>query len=152
MKPRPELNVAEVIAMIFDIEHKLCIQCLSYGLYDKSNKEYITMKNKDVSYDYSEAYDNRCKYRYTHSSYLTDDIVVYLLKHHGELYFPMLKKNTQKAYVAQFNVTELISKYGENYSVTPDTYFQQNFCWETKKKKYSKQCEGQLVLPFLEME
>lgn len=150
---RPELNVAEVIAMILDIETKIGVRCLSYGLYDKANKEYITIKNKDTNYDYSEAYNNRCKYRYTHNEFLTSNTIVYLLKHHGELYFPMLKKGTQKAYVAQFDVTELIAKYGEDYSVTPDTYFTEKFCWGTKKKKKAnKQCEGQLVLPFLEME
>ena len=150
---RPEINVAEVIAMILKIESEIGVQCLSYGLYDKTNKEYITIRNKDINHDYAEAYDNRCKFRYTHDKSLNDDVVIYLLKHHGELYFPMLKKNTQKAYIAQFDVTELISKYGENYSVTPDTYFQQKFCWKAKKKKKAnKQCEGQLVLPFLEME
>ena len=61
----------------------------------------------------------------------------------------MLKKNTQKAYVAQFDVTELVTKYGENYSVTPDTYFKDKFCWPIKKD--NKQCEGQLVLPLAEM-
>ena len=62
----------------------------------------------------------------------------------------MLKKNTQKAYVAQFDVSELISKYGENYSVTPDKYFAEKFCWVTSKKETNQQFE-QMVLPLESM-
>lgn len=150
---RPEINLAEVVAMILDIESSINVKCLSYGLYDKTNKEYISESNKDINFDYHEAYENKFRFKYTYDKSLKENNIIYLLKHHGEIYFPMLKKNTQKAYIAQFDVTELISKYGENYSVTPDTYFQQKFCWKTKKKKKAnKQCEGQLVLPFLEME
>ena len=147
---RPELNLTEVIAMILDIESTIGVTCLSYGLYDKTNKEYITESNKDTCFDYHETYEQKCRFRYTHSLSLMDNSVIYLLKHHGELYFPMLKKNTQKAYVAQFDVTELITKYGENHFVTPDKYFTEFFCKETKKKA-NKQCEGQLVLPLAEM-
>ena len=146
---RPELNISEVIGMILDIQSVVGVTCLSYGLYDKTNKEYITDENKGISYDYYEAYTNRCKFRYTHNSSLKENYIIYLLKHHGEIYFPMLKKDTQKAYVAQFDIVELINKYGENYSVTPDTYFKNKFCWSTKKD--NKQCEGQLVLPLDEM-
>ena len=148
MKP---LNLAQVIGLILKVQDDIGIKCLSYGLYDKTNKEYITDQNKSISYDYYEAYDNRCRFRYTHDESLTDDIVIYLLKHHGEIYFPMLKKNDQKAYVAQFDVMELLSKYGEKHSVTPDTYFKDKFCWSTPKKKPSKQCEGQLSLPLENM-
>ena len=64
----------------------------------------------------------------------------------------MLKKNTQKAYVAQFDVSELISKYGENYSVTPDKYFAEKFCWVTSKsKKETNQQFEQMVLPLESM-
>ena len=143
---KPKLNLGEVIGMFLDIESNIGVKCLSYGLYDKTNKEYITKANAD-NFDYIEAYNNKAKYRYTYDTKLDDNVVVYLLKHHGELYFPMLKKNTQKAYVAQFDITELISKYGEECSVTPDTYFKERFCWtEKKQKKYE-----QMVLPLNEM-
>lgn len=148
MSNRPELNLPQVIAIILDIESNIGVSCLSYGLYDKVNKEYITEANKGISFDYSEAYDNKCKFRYTHDKSLMDNNIIYLLKHHGEIYFPMLKKNTQKAYVAQFDVTELLSKYGENHSVTPDKYFTEKFCWGTGSNKKSKQCEGQLSFNF----
>ena len=120
---RPELNLAEVIAMILEIEASINVKCLSYGLYDKTNKEYITESNSNNCFDYKEAYDNKSKFRYTYDKKLKDNAVVYLLKHHGELYFPMLKKGTQKAYVAQFDVTKLIAKYGEKHFVTPDKCF-----------------------------
>lgn len=132
---RPELNLAEVIAMILDIESCINVKCLSYGLYDKTNKEYINKTNKDISFDYHEAYEDKLRFKYTYDKSLKEDSIVYLLKHHGEIYFPMLKRNTQKAYVAQFDVLELISKYGENYSVTPDKYFTEKFCWVVPKKK-----------------
>ena len=35
---RPEINLAEVVAMILDIESSINVKCLSYGLYDKTNK------------------------------------------------------------------------------------------------------------------
>lgn len=144
---KPRLNLAEVIGMFLDIESDIGVKCLSYGLYDKANKEYINKANANINFDYAEAYENKAKYRYTYDTKLNDNIVVYLLKHHGEIYFPMLKKNTQKAYVAQFDVTELISKYGEEYSVTPDTYFKEKFCWvEKKQEKYE-----QMVLPLESM-
>lgn len=143
---KPKLNISEVIGLILKLEHELGIKCLSYGLYDKANKEFITTENMGNSYDYYNAYDNRCKYRYTHHESLLENPTVYLLQHHGEIYFPMLMKGTQKAYVAQFDVSELLSKHGEKCSVTPDTYFKEKFCWSTTKKK-SKQCEGQIILP-----
>ena len=145
---KPILNIAEIISLILKIESQVGVKCLSYGLYDKQNKEYITRENMDKSYDYYNAYDNRCKYRYTYSESLTDNPTIYLLQHHGEIYFPMLMKGTQKAYVAQFDITELLSKHGERCSVTPDSYFKEKFCWSTPKKKASKQCEGQLTLQF----
>lgn len=148
---KPQLNIAQVISLILKTEAEIGVKCLSYGLYDKTNKEYITEQNANICYDYYEAYDNRCRFRYTHDEFLMDNPVIYLLKHHGELYFPMLKRNTQKAYVAQFDVSELISKYGQNHSVTPDTYFKDKFCWPSAKKKSSKQCEGQLTLPIAEI-
>lgn len=147
---KPELNVAQVVGLILKIQSDINVTCLSYGLYDKTNKEYITERNKGISYDYYEAYDNMYRFRYTHDESLLDNAVIYLLKHHGEIYFPMLKKNTQKAYVAQFDVTELLAKYGQNHSVTPDTYFRDKFCWPSAKKK-SNQCAGQLSLPLAEM-
>ena len=147
---RPELNISEVIGFILTTEAKIGVTCISYGLYDKTNKEYITQENKHICFDYHEAYDNRCRFRYTHDESLMDNAIVYLLKHHGEIYFPMLKKNTQKAFVAQFDVSELLSKYGEKYSVTPDTYFKEKFCWPSVKKS-SKQCVGQLMLPLEQM-
>lgn len=147
---RPELNIAQIVAMILDIESKIGVKCLSYGLYDKTRKEYITESNKNSCYEYYEAYEHKFMYRYTHDNSLMDNAVIYLLKHHGEIYFPMLKKGTQKAFVAQFDVIELLSKYGQNHSVTPDKYFTEKFCWNIKKT--SKQCVGQLVLPLAEME
>ena len=146
---RPEINLAEVVAIILDIESSINVKCLSYGLYDKTNKEYISESNKDISFDYHEAYENKFRFKYTYDKSLKENNIIYLLKHHGEIYFPMLKKNTQKAYVAQFDVSELISKYGENYSVTPDKYFAEKFCWS---KKNNKQCEGQLILSLSEMQ
>ena len=149
---KPELNLTEVIAMILEIEASINVKCLSYGLYDKANKEYITESNKDISFDYHEAYENKFRFKYTYDKSLKENNIIYLLKHHGEIYFPMLKRNTQKAYVAQFNVSELISKYGENYSVTPDKYFTEKFCWVTPKKeeKTNQQFE-QMVLPLENM-
>lgn len=144
---KPEINVAEVIAMILDIESDIGIECLSYGLYDKTNKEFITEDNANINFDYKEAYDNKSKFRYTYDKKIKDNAITYLLKHHGELYFPMLKKNTQKAYVAQFDVTELITKYGEKHFVTPDKYFLDKFCFlEKKQEKYE-----QMVLPLESM-
>ena len=149
---RLEINLAEVVAMILDIESSINVKCLSYGLYDKTNKEYISESNKDISFDYYEAYENKFRFKYTYDKSLKENNIIYLLKHHGEIYFPMLKKNTQKAYVAQFDVSELISKYGENYSVTPDKYFAEKFCWVTSKKeeKTNQQFE-QMVLPLENM-
>lgn len=142
---RPEINLTQVITMILDIESSINVKCLSYGLYDKTNKEFINEFNKGKSFDYHEAYENKFKFRYTYANSLKDNYIIYLLKHHGEIYFPMLKKNTMKAYVAQFDITELVSKYGQNYSITPDKYFEDKFCWD------KKQCKGQLVLPLAEM-
>lgn len=149
-KQRPELNLSQVIAMILQIESDIKVPCLSYGLYDKADKTYITIENKDTCFDYHEAYDNRCKFRYTHDASVKDNAVIYLLKHHGEIYFPMLKRNTQKAYVAQFDVDKLLELYGANCNTTPDQYFKEKFCWETKTaaSKSSKQCAGQLSLVF----
>lgn len=144
---RPELNLTEVIAMILEIEASINIKCLSYGLYDKANKEYITESNKGDSFDYHEAYENKFRFKYTYQKSLKENNIIYLFKHHGEIYFPMLKKNTQKAYVAQFDVTELITKYGEKHFVTPDKYFLDKFCFlEKKQEKYE-----QMVLPLNEM-
>ena len=44
----------------------------------------------------------------------------------------------------------VISKYGENYSVTPDKYFAEKFCWVTSKKETNQQFE-QMVLPLESM-
>ena len=148
---KPQLNIAEVVSLILKIEADINIKCLSYGLYDKTNKEYITEENMKYSYDYYDAYDNRCRFRYTHDASLMENTIIYLLKHHGEIYFPMLKRGTCKAYVAQFDTTELLSKYGEKCSITPDAYFKDKFCWYTPKKKPSKQCVGQLSLPLENM-
>lgn len=144
---RPEMNIVEVVTMILDIEKELGVKCLSYGLYDKTFKKYITEDNKNESFDYRDAFDNRYRLRYT-CKFTKDNIVLYLLKHHGELYFPMLKKGTQKAYIAQFDVKELFTKYESNCSITPSKYFMENynFVWTDKK-----QCKGQLVLPLSEM-
>lgn len=145
---RPELNLSQVVGMILKIESDIKVPCLSYGLYDKEDKVYITARNKDTCFDYNEAYDNRCRFRYTHDTRMNDNIIVYLLNHHGELYFPMLKKNTQKAYVAQFDMNALLELYGSKYDTTPDQYFKNQFCWQTKVTKKSDQCEGQLELVF----
>ena len=128
----PMLSLTEVIGTILKIEHQTGVKCLSYGLYDKANKEYITSQNMHKSCDYCKAYDNRCKYRYTHGRTLMDNPLLYLLEHHGEIYFPMLMKGTQKAYVAQFDMAELIAKHGERGAVTPSTYFRENFQWKQR--------------------
>lgn len=143
---RPELNFTEVIAMILEIEASINVKCLSYGLYDKTNKEYITESNKGDSFDYHEAYENKFRFKYTYQKSLKENNIIYLLKHHGEIYFPMLKKNTQKAYVAQFDMSELVSKYGEKVDITPDEYFSENFFFLKKQEKYE-----QMVLPLESM-
>ena len=145
-----QLNISQVIGLILKIESDLKIKCLSYGLYDKANKEYITEQNKHESFDYYDAYDNRCRLRYTHDESLKDNTIAYLFKHHGQIYFPMLKRGTQKAYIAQFDIDELLTKYGCNHDITPSTYFKDKFCFSKKSKK-SKQCEGQLSLPLESM-
>lgn len=147
---KPELNLSQLIGMILQIESEIKVDCISYGLYDKENKEYITQENCDLNFDYYETFNNKCRFRYTYDTKLKEDVIVYLLKHHGEIYFPMLKKNTQKAYVAQFDTNTLIEKYGVKHNVTPDEYFKNNFCWvspKKPKKSKSTQCPGQLTLP-----
>lgn len=146
---RPEITITRVIDIILEIEKKINVKCLSYGLYDKMSKEFISIENERSRYDYHYAYENRCRFRYTYDNTLFNDIIAYLFKHHGEIYFPMLLKDNCKAYVAQFDVEELLFKYGEQHSVTPDTYYRNKFLWTGKEKK--KQCEGQLVLPLAEM-
>ena len=69
---RPEINLAEVVAMILDIESSINVKCLSYGLYDKTNKEYINESNKDISFDYHEAYENKFKFKYTYDKSLKE--------------------------------------------------------------------------------
>jgi hypothetical protein len=103
---KPQLNISEIIGLIFKIESQVGVECLSYGLYDKVNKEYITRENANKNYDYCNAYDNRCRYRYTYNESLLDNPTEYLLKHHGEIYFPILVKGMQKAYVAQFDISK----------------------------------------------
>lgn len=147
---RPEINVTKVIDIIMDIENRTGVKCLSYGLYDKKTKEFISIENESFSYDYHYAYENRCRFKYTHDKAVIENPILYLFRHHGEIYFPMLMKDNCKAYIAQFDVTELLSKYGENHSITPNTYYKEKFCW-TKKEKKRKECDGQLMLPLAEM-
>lgn len=140
-------SIGQVIAKIWEIENSIDVKCLSYGLYDKVNKEYINVSNKEKCFDYEDAYENRNLFRYTYDKSLDNDFVSYLLKHHGEIYFPMLRKNDQKAYVAQFDVKTLVDKHGECHGVTPSEYFKDNFCFSNKSK--GNQCEGQLVLQLI---
>lgn len=142
-----QLNIGQVIGLILKIESDIKVPCLSYGLYDKANKEYITDQNKESSFDYYDTYENRCRFRYTVDPSIEENAIMYLLSHHGEIYFPMLKKNTQKAYVAQFDMDKLLELHGSNTGTTPDQYFKDKFCWKTRKSK-TKQCTGQMVLQF----
>ena len=132
------INIAQIIRFIDSIESNYGIKNTKYGLYDKDNQEFITEQNKHDSIDYYKAYRYRCNYMYAYDKALDEDVISYLLNHHGQIYFAMLKKGTRKAFVVNYDMDELIEKYGDK--IKPKS---------TNRKKKSTQCEGQLVLPFV---
>lgn len=137
-KNKTRINIVDIIRLINKIEDDYGLKSLTHGLYDRENKEFITEQNKCKYFDYYEAYERFCYFKYAYDKALDEDVISYLLSHHGQIYFAMLKKGTRKAFVVNYDMNELIEKYGDK--IKPK---------RTNRKKKSTQCEGQLVLPFV---
>lgn len=138
-KNKIRINIVDIIRMINKIEDDYGLKSITYGLYDRENREFITNQNKDKCFDYYSAYESYYRYKYAYDKALDEDVISYLLNHNGQIYFAMLKKGTRKAFVVHYDMDELIEKYGNH----------KNESKRTNRKKKSTQCEGQLVLPFV---
>ena len=104
---RTKIKLSALIGKMLDIEKNTGIRLNAYYLYDRLNKEKITIQNCERTFEYHNTYDNRCKFDYVFDDEIEKNPIKFLQKCNGHVYVPICLRNQQKAYIFEFNSEDL---------------------------------------------
>ena len=104
---RTKVKLSTLIGKMLKIESDTGIKLDAYYLYDRLNKEKITVNNYQRTFEYRNAYDNRSIFDYMFDDEIEKNPIKFLQKCNGHVYIPVCLRNQQKAYIFEFNMEDI---------------------------------------------
>ena len=122
---RTKIKLSDLISRMLKIEYSTGIKLDSYYLYDRENKERITIENCYKYNDYAYIYHNCTRLDFSYDEELDKDPIKMLQKSKGCVYVPICLRNQQKAYVFKFNTDDLCRVFVNNGMVEKQEVYEQ---------------------------